>query len=565
MNIMANEVFLQLSLVLALAAVISIFMRLLKQPLIVGYILTGILAGPSVFQLVSENRSFDAFSQIGIALLLFIIGLELSITVIRKLGKVVLVTAVAIFLTVSTIGYLIGLAFNFTTAEAALLGLALFFSSTIIIAKVLSDKKEITRLNGQIAIGVILLDDMVATFALLFVAASKNDALGPTEILFLIVKGVLLVAVLFLLSYKVLPRFAKLMAKSQELLFLFAIAWGFGVASIVNSIGFSIEVGALFAGVALAQLPYVHEIGARLKPLRDFFVILFFITLGEHLKLGDLGRALPPAIALSFVVMFLKPLVVMLSLGLFGYTRRVSFKTGINLSQISEFSIIMIVLGSSSGLISSYAVSVITIVALITITFSAYLMQFDNEIFSRIQKYLSFFEKANVQDRHINEKVYPLVLVGYSNGGHQYLGTFRALKKRFVVIDYDPDVIDDLHRAGIDYLYGDVTDPELLSELNADSVRLVINTIGDHEVNKAMVRYLRRRNDKAVIICYSNNYSEASELYKMGASYVMLPHFIGSERLNSFISTHGISKAAFNSYREKHMIRIGHAAVRHHL
>lgn len=561
---MASEVFVQLSLVLAVAAAISYVMRLLKQPLIVGYILTGILVGPSVFHLINENEAFEAFSKIGVALLLFIIGLELSVTVIRRLGKVVFLTAAAILSTVGTIGYLVGLAFNFAPAEAALIGLALFFSSTIIIAKVLSDKKEITRLNGQIAIGVILLDDIIATFALLFVAASKNNALNGVDIAFLALKGILFILLLFIFSYKVLPRVTKSMAKSQELLFLFALAWGFGVASIVNSIGFSIEVGALFAGVALAQLPYVHEIGARLKPLRDFFVILFFISLGEHLRLDSLGTAIIPAIGLSLIVMILKPLVVMLTLGLFGYTRRTSFKTGINLSQISEFSIILIVLAASSGIIGGSAVSVITLVALITITLSAYLMQFDNEIYSKIQKNLAFFERANAQEKNKNAKSYPLVLVGYSNGGHQYLRTFRSLKKRFVVIDYDPDVIDDLQRADIDYLYGDVTDPELLSEINIESVRLIVNTIGDHEVNKAMVRYIRRRNDRSVIVCYSTNYSEASELYKMGVSYVMLPHFIGSERLSSFISTHGISLGAFNNYREKHMIKIGHTAVRHH-
>lgn len=562
---MASEVFVQLSIVLAVATAVAYFMRLLKQPLIVGYILTGILVGPSALQLVSENQAFETFSKIGVTLLLFIIGLELSVAVIKRLGKVVVLTALATLSTVGTIGYLIGLSFNFTPLEAALLGLALFFSSTIIIAKVLSDKKEITRLNGQIAIGVILLEDLIATFALLFVAASKNNSLDGVDVLFLAVKGILFVSSLVLLSYKVLPRITKSMAKSQELLFLFALAWGFGVASIVNVIGFSIEVGALFAGVALAQLPYVHEIGARLKPLRDFFVILFFIGLGEHLKLSSLESALLPAIALSVIVMTLKPLVVMLTLGLFGYTRRISFKTGINLSQISEFSIILIVLAATSGLIGDYAVSVITLVALITITASTYLMQYDNQIYGRIQKNLTFFERANAKERYRNAKSYPLVLVGYSNGGHQYLRTFRSLKKRFVVIDYDPEVVDDLSRADIDYLYGDVTDPELLAEINIDAVRLVVNTIGDHEVNKSMVRYIRRRNDKAVIICYSTNYSEASELYKIGVSYVMLPHFIGSERLSSFIATHGISRSAFNGYREKHMIKIGHTAVRHHL
>lgn len=563
---MLGDIFAQLSVVIVIAAVVSIIMRLLKQPLIAGYIVSGIIVGPSVLHLVSDSNAFEAFSEIGIALLLFIIGLELSVTVIKKLGKPVFLTAAAILLTIGTIGFLVGSAFQYTATESLLIGLAMFFSSTIIIAKVLSDKKEITRLNGQIAIGVILLDDIVATFALLFIAAGgSGHTLGPVEIGLLIIKGLAVIGVLALLSLKVLPKVVKFVAKSQELLFLFALAWGFGVASIINFVGFSIEIGALFAGVALAHLPYAGQIGARLKPLRDFFVILFFISLGEHLQMGHLAAAILPAIALSLVVLILKPLVVMLSLGLLGYTRRTSFKTGINLSQISEFSIILIVLAASTGVISQGVSAVITLVALITITISTYFMQYDNAIYRKLEKRLSLFERATASDVKHAIKKYPLILIGYQNGGHQYLKTFRSLKRRFVVIDYDPEVIEELERANINYLYGDVTDPELLAEVDMDAVKLIVNTIGDHAVNVALVKYVRRRNEDAVIVCYSSNYGEAADLYKLGVSYVMMPHFIGSERLSNFIATNGISREKFDSYREKHMLKIGHTALKHHL
>ncbi len=562
---MLEGIFAQLSVVIVAAAAIAVVMRLLKQPLIVGYIITGILVGPSVLHLVSDTQAFEAFSEIGIALLLFIIGLELSVGVIKKLGKPVFLTAAAILFTIGTIGFLVGTAFEFTLTESLLVGLAMFFSSTIIIAKMLSDKKEISRLNGQIAIGVILLDDIVATFALLFVAASSSGhALGVFEILLLVLKGVAVIGVLALLSWKVLPKITKFMAKSQELLFLFALAWGFGIATLINAVGFSIEIGALFAGVALAQLPYAGQIGARLKPLRDFFVILFFISLGEHLQLSNLMAAIVPALALSLIVLILKPLIVMVSLGLLGYTRRTSFKTGINLSQISEFSIILIVLAASTGLVGQNISAVITLVALITITVSTYFMQYDNAIYRKLEKRLSLFERATAVDAQHAAKKYPLVLIGYQNGGHQYLKTFRSLKKRFVVIDYDPEAVEELERANINFLYGDVTDPELLAEIDMDSVKLIVNTIGDHDVNVGLVKYIRRRNDNAVIVCYSSNYGEAAELYKLGVSYVMLPHFIGSERLSQFIETNGISREKFDNYREKHMLKIGHHALKHH-
>lgn len=558
-----GDVFTQLSVVLVIATIMALIMRRLKQPLIVGHILTGILVGPSLLHLIQDKHSFETFSELGIALLLFIIGLELSVGVIKRLGKPVFLTAAAILSTVGTIGFLVGTAFHFTTQEAILLGLAMFFSSTIIIAKVLSDKKEISRLNGQIAIGVILLDDIVATFALLFVAASSTgETLGVFEIGMLLLKGVAVIGVLVLLATKALPRITKSVAKSQELLFLFALAWGFGVATAVNYIGFSIEIGALFAGVALAHLPYAHQIGARLKPLRDFFVVLFFISLGENLNFSNIGSAIAPALIISLIVLALKPLVVMISLGLLGYTRRTSFKTGINLSQISEFSIILIVLATSTGMVSEHVSAIVTIVALITITVSTYLMQYDNQIFHRIDTRLRMFERNGAVDAHHEAKEYPLILFGFKNGGHQYLRTFRSLKKKFVVVDYDPEVIEDLHKANVDYLYGDATDPELLAEIQIDGAKLVVNTIGEHSINTSLVKYIRRRNKDAVVVCYAGNYNEAAELYRLGATYVMLPHFIGSERLNTFISTHGISKQSFENYREKHMVKIGRAALR---
>lgn len=559
---MPSDVFTQLSVVLVVAAAVAMIMRLLRQPLLMGYIITGILVGPSLLNLINARSAFDTFSEIGITLLLFIIGLELSMAVVRRLGKPVFLTAMALLLSVGTLGYLLGVAFHFSLSEAIIIGLALFFSSTIIIAKVLSDKKELTRLNGQIAVGVILLDDIVATFALLFVAAGQGGhALGWGDIGLLVLKGVLVVGVLVFLGIKVLPRATKHIAKSQELLFLFALAWGFGVATIVNHIGFSIEIGALFAGVALAHLPYVHQIGARLKPLRDFFIILFFISLGEGLQLHDLKAAVVPAVVLSLVVIFFKPVIVMTSLGVLRYTKRTSFKTGINLSQISEFSIILVVLAHQAGIVGGRLSAVVTLVAIITISVSTYLMQYDNWIYAKLEGKLHLFEREKTNEAKYRATVYPLVLFGYKNGGQQFLKTFKSMQKRYVVVDYNPEVIEELERKHIEYLYGDATDPELLADIDMEKTKLIVNTIGDHTVNVGLTRYVRRRNKDAVIICYSEDHNQAAELYKLGVSYVMLPHFIGSEKLNMFIHLHGINKHSFEEYRKKHLIQIGRTAM----
>lgn len=558
---MHGDAFIQLSIVIVLAAAVSVVMKLLRQPLIIGHILTGILVGPSVLSVIDDKSLFQVYSDTGIALLLFIIGLELNAAVIRRLGKAVIFTALSILAAVGGTGFLVATAFNFNTTESIILGLALFFSSTIIIAKMLSDKKELTRLHGQLAIGIILVDDIIATFALLFVAAGSGHALGAEEVGTLILKGVGLVAVFTLIGAQVLPRVGKFMAHSQELLFLFAIAWGFGIATLINKAGFSIEIGALFAGVMLAHLPYAAEIGARLKPLRDFFIVLFFVVLGEGLVLGNLAAVLVPALAFSAVVIILKPIVVMAALGAMRYTKRTGFKAGINLSQISEFSIVLAVLATSTGTVSTQVGAVVTLVALITIGISTYLMQYDNWLYLKLERFLRIFERATTREREYKAKTYPLILFGYKKGGHEFVKTFRNMKKPFVVVDYSPDVIDFLTRQHIECLYGDATDNELLAELHMSKAQLVVSTITDQPTNMSLLRYVMRHNRQAVFICHAGDYNEAADLYDHGAAYVILPHFIGSEHMSMFLNRNGLNRESFAEHRKRHLIALGKAAI----
>lgn len=557
---MHGDAFLQLSMVIVLATVVALIMRVLRQPLIIGHIITGIIVGPSVLNVIHDRAAFDTFSDIGIALLLFIIGLELNAAVIRRLGRIVVPTALAILAVMMTVGFGAATLFGFTRTEALLIGLSLFFSSTIIIAKVLSDKKELTRLHGQIAIGTILLDDFVATIALLFVAASGGGSMGMGEIGSLFAKGTALIIAFSIISLKVLPKLTKYIAGSQELLFLFALAWGFGVATLVSRAGFSIEIGALFAGVMLAHLPYTAEIGSRLKPLRDFFIVLFFIVLGEGLSVANLSSALVPALVFSAIVIFLKPVIVMSALGALRYTKRTSFKVAVNLSQISEFSIILVVLAHSAGLVGSKLDAVITLVALITIATSTYLMQYDNVLYKKLEGVLRIFERSETREHEYRAKVYPMILFGYKKGGHEFVKTFRGMKKPYIVVDYNPDVIELLDRLNIESLYGDATDMELLSELHMHKAKLVVSTIPDIQINKVLVHYVRQRSKDAVIICHADDHNEAADLYKLGATYVMLPHLIGSEHMSQFIHRNGLNKKSFERYREKHLIALGRVA-----
>ncbi len=553
-----HSAFFELSMVIVIAALVSLVMRYLRQPLILAYIVSGILVGPALLDLIGSNETFETFSSVGIALLLFIIGLGLNIGVISKLGKAVFLTAGVELVLIGGVGALAISMFGFGLTESLIIGLALFFSSTIIIVKFLSDKKEQSRLHGQIAIGIILLDDIIATLALLFVAASKGgDSIGLEAIGQLMFNGSLLAGGLIIASSWLLPRLARSMASSQEMLFLFAIAWGFGVASLFEMAGFSIEIGSLFAGVSLAALPYAQEIEARLKPLRDFFVVIFFIVLGQSLNLDSLSTALVPAIVLSIIVLLLKPLGIISTLGLLGFTKRVSFKAGINLSQISEFSIILIVLAATNGLVSETAAAIVTFVAIITIAVSSYLIQYDNELFARFDKLrIKLFDREAKSKDHRHAAKYSFIIFGYHRGGHEFVKTFRRMKRRFIVVDYDPNVIDHLQRQHIACQYGDATDLELLEEVGARTAKLVVSTIVDFETNQQLIRHLNLHNPDVLIVCNASSYEEALQLYELGASYVMIPHYAGSEHLGNFLETNGIERKHFDTYRTEHLRKL---------
>lgn len=550
---MDTNFFTELSIVIAIAAIISLIMRIIKQPLIIGYILTGLIVGPALLNIANNHETIEVFSSIGISLLLFIIGLGLNPRVIREVGKVTLITGSLQIFLITLAGFAAGRSFGFGKTESIFIGLALSFSSTIIILKLLSDRKEQNRLYGKITIGILLVQDIVAAFALVMATARSEGVFSVSQLVTLGAKGVLVGVPLYLAATYILPKMNKIVAGSQEFLFLFAIGWGFGIAALFQLLGFSLEVGALIAGVALATLPYSQEIASRLRPLRDFFVVIFFIALGTQLSFNNFGSLWLPVLVFSIIVMVLKPLVVMTIMGVLGYTRNTSFKTSGALAQISEFSLVFVILGAGQGIIRADIVNIITIVALITIATSSYAITYSNQIYNLLEKQLVMFERRKTHSEREKIKVYDMILFGYNKGGNEFIRTMEHMKKRSVVVDYDPEVIDLLERKRIPYLYGDVTDLELLEEVNLASAKLVVSTVSDHETNLFLANYLDKVNDDAVFVCAAETAEQASDLYEQGASYVMMPHYIGSEKISTFIKNKGMSKAEFKKFREKHL------------
>lgn len=560
---MDSTVFTQLSFVVAIVVIVSLIMRALNQPLIMGYILTGVIVGPDFLHLIHDQEAFHSFSVIGITLLLFIIGLGLNTNVIGSMGKVSLVTSTAVLPIFAALAFAACKLLGFDTITSAVLSVALFFSSTIVVLKALSDSKETTRLYGQLTIGILLIEDVVATLAVIgiaMIAEPSHSSLFDVGIL--LGKALGLGMGLFIAGRYIMPNVIRWGAQSQELLYLLAIGWGLLVATLFEFAGFSHEVGALFAGVTLAGLPYAPEMAAKLKPLRDFFIVIFFVTLGEMFTIESITKYFVAAHLLAALVLFAKPLLYLIGLGAQRYTKVTSFKTAIHLTPVSEFSIIFVTIAASKGVVSQDAVALITFVAFITIGASSYMIKHANSLYKLLEKPLRHFERTTAHEPIQKRALYPVILVGYHKGGHEFVKTFRDLKQRYLVVDYDPEIIDSLEAQGIRHAYGDATDAEFLDEINADHAQLIVSTMTDITTNRALLLYLRRRNQKTSFICHANNYEEAAELYEHGASYVTLPHYIGSERVSSFIKRHGLDHDALASYRDRHLITIGRQALK---
>ena len=552
-----------LSLVIVLATAMAFFMRLIKQPLIIGHILTGIIVGPTVLHVLKSPNTIAAFSNIGIALLLFIIGLGLNLKVIKEVGRVAAVVGTVQVVLIAVFGWWIGELIGLDYRQALFLGVALSFSSTIIILKLLTDKKEQSRLYGKITIGILIVQDLIAAVALLFVTSQgHNSSIAISQLSWLAIKGLLAGGGLFIVGGWLLPKIHKFIAGSQEFLFLFAIGWGFGCAALFQGIGFSLEIGALLGGVALASLPFTQEVGARLRPLRDFFVVVFFISLGSRISFSSLGADLRLIIVSVLAVVILKPLVVMVTMGLMGYTKQTSFKTAASLGQVSEFSLILVFLGNSAGIIPSSLVDAITVVALISIAISTYLINYADPLFKFMERSLSVFERSNPRKEKSGGGHYELVLFGYKRGGEESIKIFERLKRSFVVVDYDPRLIDLMDHEHINCIFGDATDIELLEELGIDKAHMIVSTISDHATNVFILRLIEKLNPSTIVIVHAESVAKATELYELGASYVVIPHYIGSEKVSAFVSKNGLKKSEFKKYQQKHLAYLrGHYSL----
>jgi Kef-type K+ transport system membrane component KefB/Trk K+ transport system NAD-binding subunit len=556
------DIFAQIGVLIAIATMVALIMRMLHQPLMVGHIITGFLLGQYALGLFRDVETLELFSQLGISFLLFSVGLTLNPKVFKNYGLVSIATGLGQVVLTGSVGVAVCMFLGFGWVASLYVGVALAFSSTVIVMKLLADKGDLDKLYVKLSIGSLLLQDLIAIvllFAIPFATGSQGSGM---ELAKMFAVGVVTALCVFLFSHHIVRHLHRYLTRSQELLFLFAISWGVGISALFSAIGFSLEGGALIAGIALSTIPSRHEIGARLTPLRDFFIVVFFILLGARMVVADFSDIIVPALILSLFVLIGNPLLQLIVMGAMGYKKKTSFQTGMMAAQISEFSLILVALGVSLGQVIPEVLSMVTLVGLVTIFISSYLILYSDTLYRYLAPYLRIFERKNVKEMSIRKRKYDVILVGGGRIGFEFVKLFKTEEAKFVVIDHDPDIIQQLAADRVPYEFGDASDIDFLDEFDIRQSELVVSTASDLETNLLILTAAKRGGEGPTVINVAHSISNALELYSAGSNYVILPHFLGGTHAASLVQKFMDHATKMHNIREEHIAHLLERAER---
>ena len=517
-----------IAIILALATLAGLVATRLRQPLIVAFILVGILVGPVGVGWVSADTTTQLLARLGLAILLFLVGLRLDLHMIRSAGPVAMITGCGQMLLTAVLGYLIALTLGMSGTAAFYVAVAVAFSSTIIVVKLLSDMREMDQLHGRITLGILIVQDIVVVVVMIALTASGHDN-GDTGlgagILSVALKGLALLVGVWVLMRFILPWLLPQIARSQELLVLFGVAYAVSVASLSEWLGFSSEVGAFLAGVSLASTEFRDALGARLVSLRDFLLLFFFLDLGARLDFDEAANQLAASAVLSVFVLVAKPLIVVAIMSLMRYPVRVSFLVGVPLAQISEFSLILVALGMSLGHIGNATASLITIVGLITITASTYMTTYSHKLYQWSGQWLSILERRRQRDQLDpgRDDDFDVILFGLGRFGSHLAERLTSAGHRVLGVDFDPHGVTTHRRKGVETTFGSAEDLALLEALPLDRAKYVISAIPALQTNLALLQGLREREFAGAVALTAHTRHDADQLRTTGVDIVLEP------------------------------------------
>jgi Kef-type K+ transport system membrane component KefB len=533
------------------AWVLGLLAHFSRQPLILAYLVAGFFIGPFGMGWVKSQESISVISELGLIFMLFMIGLEIDLKKIVRAGAVILFAAGGQLLGGCLLGVLffvgVGLSLGGGAFDALYLTVACALSSTVIIVKVLYEKRELDTLPGRITLGILVLQDI---FAILFLAVQPSLAnLQVSVILLSIARVGALVATALILSRYVLPRLFHQIARRPELILLGALAWCFLIGEIAEKLHLSREMGSLVAGVSLSTFPYALDVTAKVTTLRDFFITLFFVALGMTIPIPN-GSVIGLALIIAAFTVVSRVLTTFTPLYLMKQGLRASLLPAINLAQISEFSLVVIQTGITAGHIKTETASAASFAFVVLAVLSTFVMVRSGEITKGL---IGPLKKIGLRDLdHVHHE-------GGHEGGHGetnrivILGFFRAasallsqierqnesLLEQITVIDFNPNVFRILNDRGVHVIYGDISNVDTLVHAGIGKAEIIILSVPDSLLvganNEKLVRHVRTLNPTARIVATADLLSNVNDLYAAGADYVTVTRLTDAGELFSVI------------------------------
>ncbi len=532
------------AVVVVAATVLAILARKTKQPTIVAYLLTGIIVGPVMLGLVTEDELIEVMAELGLGFLLFLLGIEMSFERIKDILRSIVNISVGQTVLQTALAFAVAFVLGFRGMDVIVIALATVFGATPVIVKLLDDKDELKTLPGRIDVGVLIVQDIYLVTILALVGAGLA---GPPADLALDIGRILglmvLLGVVAYLSYRyLLPTLLRSAAKNEHVLFTTGIAWAFVFILAGELFELGPEVGGFLAGLSLAQLPYSTEIRERMSPVTDFFLVVFFASIGLQLTADDLLAYWQEAVIASVVMMIGNFLIMFYLIDREQFTPETSFIGSVNMTQVSEFSLVVGTLAVTQELIGEDVLGYLGLMALLTMTASTYIIIYNYQIYERVKPYLSRFESEEKEDMDLDVHQDHAVVVGYDRLVRESLSDIRDRFDEVVVVDRSPDQVDELREADFEYIYGDFKHGEIREQADVGNAAFVLSMARNPDVNKHL---LEEVGDEAVTFVAAEHPDDASELYEHGADYVIMRHVLSGEMLGEHVSDYLGDEEAF--------------------
>ena len=551
------------ALIIVAATVIGLIARQLGQPTIVAYIITGVVLGPVVLDVVTVEGLVGHMAELGLGFLLFLLGMKMRFDDIREiLGPI---TNIAIGQTVlqTALAFLVALLLGFGTTEVLVIALATVFGATPIIVKVLTDKDEITSLPGRIDVGVLIIQDIYLVVVLaLFSADQLGDASQIAQTLAVIFVMMGFIGLFSIASSRyLLPPLFRRIANNKDVFLVVAIAWAFLFIAIAEGFNLSVEVGAFLAGLSLAQLPYSKELEDRITPITDFFILIFFASIGLQIEsVASLFAYWQEAVFASIVLMVGNFWIMFYLIDREEFSVETSFLGSINMVQVSEFSLVVGALALTQGYIDADILGYLTLMALMTMTVSTYIISYNHAIYERVQPWFSRFHADENVTEGIQAYEDHAIAIGYDEITEGALPLLEARYGDVVVIDRKTEHIAELHEEDrYEYVFGDFRHTEVRKASGLKRAKFIISSTVEVDVNEVLLNEAR---DDAIVFVEAGRIEDAYSLYEKGASYVIMSTFLAAEKLSSHLRLYFTDRDAFENAIEKDIDQIRRKARR---